>query len=113
VILEFEHRTSHLLGRGSTTWDTPPAFFWFRCFWDKSLTNYLPGLARITGMSHHLGTGFSDSDRWSLLFLDTLTRGEKEIWWVLKALQLYQTELLQVTAQALRRWRAKFIFLFS
>jgi hypothetical protein len=65
VILGFDLRSSHLLGRGSITWVTPLTLFGIMYFQDRVLHTVCPGwlrttillisaswIARITGTSH-------------------------------------------------------------
>jgi hypothetical protein len=48
VVLEFELRTSNLLDKSSTTWATPPAFFYDGYFQDKILQTICPWWLRTT-----------------------------------------------------------------
>jgi hypothetical protein len=65
AVLGFELRASRLFGEYSTTWATPPAFFYIGYFWDRVLWTICLGclqttilliadsrIARIIGMSH-------------------------------------------------------------
>jgi hypothetical protein len=57
-VLGFELRASHLLGRWSTTWATPPALLCVGFFQDRISWTICPGWlsvsqrARVTGVSH-------------------------------------------------------------